>query len=178
MFSTQLLREAPDQIRPLARLPHSVQQKIMRRIPTAWKLKAPIFKQSNLIYAAEKCGWPHTPLRNLFDMLKADCTLVNDLSYFYKGMTLPKNFFLTGPLYSPADSKDRLDPAIAGIFKRQRPDQVNLFCSMGSSAKKEFLAEAVKAIVSLPAGRFRAVILVPRGRLPDRGNRAFGCRSP
>lgn len=166
MFSTQLLREIPDQIRLLTYLPKSIQRKIMQRIPAALKLKLPILKQRNLIEASEKCGWPYAPLRNLFDMLKADRTIVNDLSYFYRGMTMPEGFVLTGALYSPADPHDDIGQEISGIYNKQRPDQVNLFCTMGSSAKKEFLIEAVKAIVSLPAERFHSVILVPKAVCP------------
>lgn len=166
MFATNLLREIPDQAGPLARLPKVVQRWIMRRIPAELKLRAPILRQDNLIQASGSCGWARAPMQNLFEMLSADLTLVNDLSCFYQGLMMPDRFVLTGPLNLSAGVHTDVDPAIASVFERQRPDQVNLFCTMGSSAREGFLLEAVRAIASLPAERFHAVVLVPKAICP------------
>ena len=126
----------------------------MRRIPAELKLRAPILRQDNLIQASENCGWTQAPMQNLFGMLSADLTLVNDLSCFYRGLAMPDRFVLTGPLDLSASTRADVDPAIVSVFRRQRPDQVNLFCTMGSSAREGFLLEAVHAIASLPAEQF------------------------
>ena len=67
---------------------------------------------------------------------------------------MPDRFVLTGPLDLSASTRADVDPAIVSVFRRQRPDQVNLFCTMGSSAREGFLLEAVHAIASLPAEQF------------------------
>jgi len=166
MFSTQLLREIPDQVPLLSYLPKSLQHIIMQKIPASVKLKVPVLKQQYLLDAAARCGWKDKPLQNLFDMLKADLTIVNDLPLFYKDVRLPDNFKLTGPLYSPTDPSDTISSEITAIFQKQRSNQINLFCTMGSSARKEFLVEAVKAVISLPADQYHAVILVPKAVCP------------
>jgi len=166
MFATNLLREIPDQAGPLVRLPKVVQRWAMRRIPAELKLRAPILRQDNLIQASENCGWTQASMQNLFGMLSADLTLVNDLSCFYRGLAMPDRFVLTGPLDLSASTRADVDPAIVSVFRRQRPDQVNLFCTMGSSAREGFLLEAVHAIASLPAEQFHAVVLVPKAICP------------
>lgn len=168
MFGTELFREIPDRIMPVSLLPRAIQHKLVRAIPLRVKLKVPNLKQTNLAAAAaeEAAAVRREPARDLFDMLKADCMLVNDLSYFYRNIKLPEGFVLTGPLYSQASTADPVDPAILNVFRRRSADQVNLFCTMGSSAQKEFLVEAVKAIAALPKERYRAVVLVPKAVCP------------
>ncbi|HEX2926173.1 MAG TPA: nucleotide disphospho-sugar-binding domain-containing protein, partial [Ruminiclostridium sp.] len=135
-------------------------------------------KQSNIIYASQTCGWPNKPLNNLFDMLQADLTVVNDLPYFYSGVPLPDRFVLTGPLYSASGSDASLDPELQRVFVKRNPTQINLFCTMGSSAKKEFLMEAVKAITVLPADLYHAVILVPKAVCPIEEIRPLVTQNP
>lgn len=167
MFGSQLLHEFPDQVPLLPYLPKSLQHILMSKIPAAVKLKAPVLKQQYLIDAASACGWPQDmPLQNLFDMLRADLTIVNDLPLFYQNIIMPDYFRLTGPLFSPSAATDRMPAGIADIFHKQNPEQINLFCTMGSSARKDFLIEAAKAIASLPEKQYHAVILVPAAICP------------
>ncbi len=80
---------------------------------------------------------------------------------FDKNVPIPPNYIITGPLYAQSVNDIDVDPAIKAVFQKNNGHQVNIFCSMGSSAKKEFLIEAVQAIASLRENNFHAVILVP-----------------
>lgn len=166
VYCSSLMKDVPDQIKPLTFLPVRLRRAIMKALPMALKLKAPILRQQNIINAARHCGWDGQELRNLFDLMKSDITVVNDLALFYKGISIPSNFKITGPLYSPADNNDELDPNILRIFGNKNDCKTKLFCSMGSSGKKSSLIEAIKAIVSLPEELFGAVILVPNAVCP------------
>lgn len=165
-YRSGLMKDLPEQIRPLSFLPVGIRQKIMKMIPASLALKAPILRQSNLLNAAKQCGWNGVPLANLFDLLTSDLTLVNDLAEFYRGVLLPPNYVITGPVYAQSATDQELDPAIEAVFQKSNKRQVNLFCTMGSSAKKEFLIEAVKAVCRLPQHQFHAVILVPSAICP------------
>ena len=165
-FSAHLLTDVPDQIVPLTLLSATTRRRIARAIPGPLLMRMPIYRQKNLARAAADCGWDGEKLANLFDMLEADLTLVNDFSGFYEGMRLPRNFVITGAVYAGPRSGETVDPAIEWVFRRNRPDQVNLFCSLGSSATREYLIEAARAIAALPQDRFRAVILSPRAVCP------------
>ena len=164
-FAEHLLTDIPDALRPLTLLPAWLRRRIARAIPANLIVWLPIYRQKNLRGAAADCGWHGKPLRNLFEMLEADLTLINDYPGFYEGMRLPESFQVTGPLYAAPRAREAVDPAIERIFHRERPDQVNLYCSMGSSATPEFLTEAAHAIASLP-DRFHAVLLAPKAVCP------------
>ncbi len=166
VYGSYLMKDVPDQIKPLTFLPVSLRRKIIGAIPASLVLKAPILRQSNILNAAKECGWKGEPLTNLFDMLKADLTIVNDLLEFYKNVPIPRNYLITGPLYAQTTTTENIDPEIEAVFKRKGERQINIFCSMGSSAKKELLIKAVQAISSLPENKFHAVILVPNSICP------------
>lgn len=83
------MKDVPDQMKPLTFLPIRLRRKIMDVIPASMALKAPILRQSNLLNAAKECGWNGEPLANLFDLLKADLTIVNDFAEFYKNVPIP-----------------------------------------------------------------------------------------
>ena len=166
VFAAHLLTDIPDFAGPMALLPAKLRRRIAHAIPAGLILKLPIYRQKNLAGAAEDCGWRGTPLKNLFEMLEADLTLINDFSGFYEGMPMPEGFSITGPLYAAPRDGEAVDPEIEALFRRDRPDQINVYCSMGSSATKEFLIEAASALLTLPGDRFRAVILAPRAVCP------------
>lgn len=166
VFAAHLLTDIPDMAVPLALLPASIRRRIARAIPARLILKLPIYRQTNLAGAAAECGWRGEPLKNLFEMLEADLTLVNDFSGFYSSVPMPKGFVVTGPVYAAPKPGDTVDPIIKKVFRRDRGDQVNLFVTMGSSAQKRFLIEAAHAVKALPEDRFRAVILAPKAVCP------------
>lgn len=166
LMTTCLMRDIPDQIKLLTFLPEKLRRKIVSSMPKSFFNKIPLMKQINIIYAANECGWKGEQISSFFDMLKADLTIVNDFPFFYKDVPIPENFVITGPLYSQAAKGESVDPAIQKIFHKDTENQVNIFCTMGSSGKKEFLTEAVKAIVSLPGEHYHAAVLVPKAVCP------------
>jgi hypothetical protein len=171
-FAQHLLTDIPDQTVPLALLPTPIRRWIARGIPAEFLENLPIYRQKNLAGAALDCGWRAQPFKNLFEMLEADLTLINDHAGFYRGMRLPEDFIITGPLYASPRPGDAVDPEISRLFRRERTDQVNVFCSMGSSATKRFLIEAAWALRELP-DRYHSVILSPRAVCPVEEIRAI-----
>lgn len=166
IYSSGLMKDVPDQIRPLTYLPTGLRRALMRALPAPVKRKAPILRQKLLLDAAHRCGWDGPTLHNLFDMMRADLTVVNDLPLFYQGMQIPPDFHITGPLYSRPEREDTPDPEILRVMENRGDGKLKLFCSMGSSGRKSSLLEAVKAIAALPEDRFSAVILVPKAVCP------------
>jgi len=166
LYCSFLMQDVPDQIRPLTYLPVGMRRAIMKILPVSLKLKAPILRQQNILDAAQRCGWGTEPLNNLFDMMKADLTIVNDLEEFYKEMPIPSHFKITGPLYSPGDQNDKVDETITKLFIDQHKGKHNVFCTMGSSGSKDCLLEVIKAVAALPSEQFNAVVLVPKAVCP------------
>jgi len=165
LYGSFLMKDVPDQIKPLTYLPVTLRRAIMKLIPKSLKLKAPIMKQSNILKAAEICGIREIKLKNLFDMLEADLTIVNDLDEFYKGKKIPDNFQIVGPLYSPNDTNVDIDPLIKRVLQDDE-GQLKIFCTMGSSGTKQQLLEAVKAIVSVKNRKWNTLILAPPSVCP------------
>lgn len=166
LFGPKLIGDVPDQAKPLTFLPAAARRKLVRAVPPALLRNIPMMRQNNIRHAAAERGWRGEPVRNLFDMLKADLTVVNDFAGFYADLEIPEGYVITGPLYAAPEDGGTVDPEIAGAFRRETDGQVNIFCSMGSSGRKELLLEAVKAIATLPQERFRAVILAPKAVCP------------
>jgi hypothetical protein len=75
------LQDLPDFLVPLTYLPTSFRKKIMGSIPKSLKLKTPVLKQSNILKALEKLDYNEKKpeIHNLFDMLGADFTIINDV---------------------------------------------------------------------------------------------------
>lgn len=162
-FSTYLLRDLPDFLGPLTLFPYSIRTKIMASIPKCVKARVPLLRQSNLIRAYEEVGGAENRPKNLFDMLKADFTVVNDFPAFYQGEQIPKNFAITGPLFPRGTPGDDVDPEVK---KRMAPDsgKLRVFCTLGSSGGKDFLLEAIRALKQME--RCTAVILCPPAVCP------------
>lgn len=164
-FASSLMKDVPDQLKPLTYLPVSCRKTLIKLMPKALKLKAPILKQSNIIKATEVCGLKDIKVKNLFDMLKADLTIVNDLQEFYKGQKVPDNYKIVGPLYSPNQNNADIDPFIKK-FLDEDEGELKIFCTMGSSGTKKQLLEAIKAIVSVKDCKWNALILAPPSVCP------------
>ncbi|NRY61537.1 glycosyltransferase [Clostridium beijerinckii] len=160
VFGSSLMKDVPDQLKLLSYLPVALRRTLMRLMPKALKLKAPILKQNNIIKAAEFCGVGNAKLKNIFDLLEADLTIVNDFGEFYNEQKIPDNFKIVGPLYSPNEMNIDVDPLIKKVLQDDKSD-LKIFCTMGSSGTKKQLLEAIKAIISVKDNKWNAIILAP-----------------
>lgn len=165
LYGSFLMRDIPDQIKLLTYLPAFLRRILIKAIPKTLKLKAPIMRQGNIIKAAKVCGLRDIKLRNLFDMLKADLTIVNDLDEFYKEQKIPNNFKIVGPLYSPNEINADIDPLIKKVLQDSK-SELKIFCTMGSSGTKKQLLEAIEAIVAVKDHKWNALILAPPSICP------------
>ncbi len=166
-FSTYLMKDIPDFIEPLTRMPAGVRKFIMSKIPKSVKLKAPMLKQENILKAyARITGKQETPeMQNLFDMLKSDFTIVNDFPIFYEGVKLPEKFKVVGPLYSPSEPFEELDIKIRQHFDPEKK-KIKIFCTLGSSGGRENLIEAIKALTAGASPEWDSVVLCPASVCP------------
>ncbi len=166
-FSTYLLQDLPDFLVPLTYLPISLRKMLMHGIPKSLKLKTPILKQSNILKALEKLDFDgkQPEIHNLFDMLGADFTIINDFPDFYKGFRLPDNFKVTGPLFPLVPHFQSIDSKIIEHFS-DSSGKIRIFCTLGSSGRREHLVEAIKALISLPSEKYEAVVLCPKAVCP------------
>ncbi|HHV31069.1 MAG TPA: glycosyltransferase family 1 protein [Clostridiales bacterium] len=178
-FCTYLLKDIPDFLEHLTRLPIKVRKFIMAKMPPKFKLKAPLLKQNNIISAYQKVTRKtETPeMQNLFDMLKANFTIVNDLPVFYEGDPMPKNFQVVGPLFSPSEPYDEID---INILKRFAPENKNtkIFCTLGSSGESKNLLEAIRALTLGEHPEWDAVVVCPPSVCPIEEARALVGENP
>lgn len=166
-FSTYLMKDTPDFVVPLTRFPVGIRKLIMLKIPKSVKLKAPQLKQENILKAYMRItGKQEAPeMQNLFDMLRADFTIVNDLPVFYEGEKLPDNFKVVGPLYSPSEQFEEVDIKIRQHFDPAR-GKFKIFCTLGSSGGRRNLMEAIKALTVVASPDWESVVLCPRSVCP------------
>lgn len=157
-FAHGLVRDLPDMMPLLTRLPRRMRRNLARW-GSGLMMKAPIFSQHRLGVAAAECGWPIKGPVSLFDMNMADLNIVNDHPIFHQEYLhrLPKNIVLTGPLYATTDSKLDLDIA-EHLGKGPGP---SILVTMGSSGTEELLSEVVKALRLDFKDDWNAVILAP-----------------
>jgi UDP:flavonoid glycosyltransferase YjiC (YdhE family) len=160
VLSSSLLKDVPDDLKPLTYLPLPLRRFIVRHVPKPVKMRAPGFRQENIRLAAQACGWSGSSRKNLFDMLRADLTIVLDLEDFYVGETLPSTFRIVGPLYATSDRAADIDPAILRLFDPS-DEKPKVLCTMRSSGYKEHLLEAVRALTSGIGSGWNSVILAP-----------------
>lgn len=165
VYVTTLMSDIPDVIKPLTYLPLGLRKIIMRYIPKALMLRIPAFVQTNIIEALKEFQWNGQPVRNIFDMLEADLTIINDFEEFNKEHKLPDNFKVVGPLYAPASNDSKIDDNILRIFNSENK-RLKIFCTLGSSGKKEYLFEAIKAFTQGIGEEWNAVILAPQAVCP------------
>lgn len=173
-YSTTLMKDVPDIIKPLTVLPKPVRKKIFSIIPKSMKLKAPILQQSNILKVLKLHYSEFGSVNDIFDMLEADFTIINDFEEFYTSDKLPETVKVVGPLYAPANTDKEVDKEIIETFRRPE-GKVNIFCSLGSSGKKEFLFEVIKAVKERP--EWNAVILAPKAVCPIKDAQALAANS-
>jgi UDP:flavonoid glycosyltransferase YjiC (YdhE family) len=156
-----LLEDFPEAMKPLAYFPESVRKRMVRGMSLQRKLKSPLIRHNNLKKAALSLGWDQKKkLDNIFDMLKADLSLVTDLQDLYQNSTLPENLKITGPVFPAFVYNQDLDPAIRKFFTTEKP-LPKIFCTLGSTASRKKLLAALKAL-SRGAGKlWRALVVIP-----------------
>jgi hypothetical protein len=173
-YSTYLLNDIPDFLVPLTYLPKGFRVKIFNNIPKNMKLKNPMIKQTNILKAYEKIDYngEKPKIGDLFDMLSADLTIINDFPDFYTGRNLPENFKVTGPLFSPSDKASEIDPWITEHFSSENK-RLKIFCTLGSSGSKVHLLEAIKALTTRKDQNYYAVVLCPKAVCPIERAKAY-----
>ncbi len=157
-FSTFLMKDLPDFIKATAYLPDSLRKKIMSLVPKKLKLKSPWVRQQTLCAAAKKLGTQN--INDIFDMMKADLTVVNDLPAFYEGNDIPGGFTVTGPLFAQPKEDMPVPGEINELFNCGA-GKIKIFCTLGSSGRRRNLLEAVAALRMLSKNEYCAVVLCP-----------------
>lgn len=154
----------PDEL-ILSRLPVCFQKQIFHLLPLEWKKKNPALKHRQIRRAAERAGWKDAPLNNVFDMLRSDLVLVNDLPVFYHIENYPSHFIFTGPVYAG----QRIQTAeVTDIFKMWDEDKEfkKIFCSLGTSGSKKELLEIIEMFNHLSAANYSGIVLSPPSVCP------------
>jgi len=172
----RVLPDAPEEVRALAWLPRGVRRFLIHHLPRFVRRRLPLLRHRNIAWAARRLGWRGGPLANLFDMLRADLTLVNDLPDFYAGTAFPETFRFTGPVFSMSAGEDDVEEPIREVFD---PGQAvpKVFCTLGSSGGREQLLEVVKVFTAGAGRGWNAVILSPSAVCPiEEARRALGGR--
>ncbi len=156
-FAHGLIRDLPDMVPVLTRLPRPVRQWLAWLTGGLMVKRAPIFHQHNLGAAAAACGWPVKGPISLFDMNMADLNLVNDHPVFHAAYAhrIPKNIVLTGPLF--ASNAGELDRDIVAHMTSGPGPAV--LVTMGSSGTEDFILEAIRAFRLRPEDEWKAVVL-------------------
>lgn len=152
-----IVPDIPEQVPLLSKLPFRI-RKLMHFLPLFIKRRVPPLRQPNILWAASQLGW--SGIVNLFDMLEADLTIVNDLPDFYSQSALPEHIIFSGPLFCKSSEEDIVNPQIQDIFSSENSN-VKIFCTLGSSGTKEQLLEIVKAFSYGKGLEWSAVILSP-----------------
>lgn len=145
-------------------IPDGLENALTMGLPAKWRrritaglarlaFRQTFFTQPTLARAGRELGWREQNA-NLFTMLKADVELVNELPDYFVNQELGPRTKITGPLFSrPPEAP--VNPRILEIFSPENTRKV--LVTMGSSGVKEYLLEAVKAVV---AAKVNAVVVV------------------
>lgn len=162
----KFIPDIPDNAKPLSLLPYKLRMMIFRMIPEfIKKRKVPILKQNNIRKAAMKLGWKSNGLLNILDLLKADLNPVTDLPDYYERVILPDSFVFTGPLFSSTHSGETVNSRIKEVFDPQN-GKVKIYCTLGSSGRREQLLEIIKVFTAGEGLKWNAVILAPSSICP------------
>jgi len=155
-----VIPDVPDQIKFLAIFPYKIRLWIFRHIPHFIKSRIPLIRQNNIREAVSELNWKGEPLLNLFNLLKANLTIVNDLPDYYDQSKFPKDVIFTGPLFAKTTSDESIDPEIQKVFDPQN-GKTKIFCTLSSSGSKEMLEEVIKVFTYGKGLDWNAVILSP-----------------
>lgn len=155
-----VIPDVPEQLKIFSIFSKPVRLWLFRHIPNFIKSRAPILRQNNIRHAVYKLGWKGEKLVNTFDLLKADITIVNDLSDYYDQSKFPPNVKFTGPLFSVPNIDESVDPEILKVFNPQN-NKPKIFCTLSSSGSEEMLKEVIKVFTYGKGLNWNAVILSP-----------------
>jgi UDP:flavonoid glycosyltransferase YjiC (YdhE family) len=155
-----VIPDVPDQIKFLAIFPHKIRLWIFRYIPHFIKSRIPLIRQNNIREAVSELGWKGEPLLNLFNLLKANLTIVNDIPDYYDQNKFPKDVIFTGPLFAKTIKVEKVDPKIQKVFDSQN-GKTKIFCTLSSSGSKKMLKEVIKVFTYGDGLNWNAVILSP-----------------
>ncbi|WP_363349536.1 nucleotide disphospho-sugar-binding domain-containing protein [Methylocystis echinoides] len=169
-----VIKEVPEDA-PLGNLlPPPIRKAVFRMVPRAIKKRCPPLRQPNILWAARQVGWKK-PLVNIFDLLKADLTIVNDFPDFYGSGGFSSDIVFTGPVFSRSEKDTCVDAPIRDIF--QDSTKLRLFCTLGSSGLKGQLLEIVKAFTFGIGRNWSGVVLSPESVCPiDEARSVLGDR--
>ncbi len=118
-----------------------------------------LVEQHNLTQAIIDSGWHGEPPTNIYDQIRADITIINDLPSWYTGIAIPNDVWITGPLFPQGNYGSPMDARIMEILTADdgRP---NILLTMGSSGTRQAILEATTAIASgATAHHWNAIIL-------------------
>ena len=149
----------------MSRLPVNFQRKLIKLIPKQIKKNNPALRHSLIRRAAEKIGWEHGALTNIFDMLKSDIYLVNDLPIYYQTRNYENNVVFTGPIYATEKAEQIEDGKILQILDNSNKRK-KLFCTLGSSGGKKELLEVIKMLNSPVGMEYSGIVLSPASVCP------------
>lgn len=156
-----IIHDLPEEMKVLHLLPAAVRRFICKHLPMRLKLNHRLVRHSNIVAAASAHGWHGCQLRNIFDMLQADLTLITDIPSFYAGHIFPEQVKVVGPIISRILSDGRIPDDIGEFLDRRDTSRPLILCTMGSSHQKEYLLEAIRALSWGAGAAWDALILSP-----------------
>lgn len=160
-----IVPDIPEHVPFFARFPRPMRKILLKYVPLFIKRRVPPLRQPNILWAAFKAGWKGEPLVNLFDFLKADLTIVNDLPDYYCQTALPESVVFSGPVFCRSKSNEPVDPQIQKIFSASNTNR-KIFCTLGSSGSREQLLEIVRSFTYGEGRDWNGVILSPNAVCP------------
>lgn len=122
------------------------------------KSRLGLVTQHNLTQAIIESGWKGEPPTTIYDQVKADLTIINDLPEFYSDIEIPSSVAITGPLFTNGTYGPQLDRELVHILTTDdgRP---KILLTMGSSGTKQALLEAARAIATGATNNWNVIIL-------------------
>lgn len=152
--------DVPEQVKILSIFPKNIRLKLLHLVPKFIKNRIPTLVQKNIKKAAYNLWRNKEKLVNVFDQLKANLTIVNDLPFYYENFKFPKNIVITWPLFSLPNTDENIDPEIENIFWKNI-SKTKIFCTLSSSGNEKMLKEVLN-IFNLPEWKnWNGVILSP-----------------
>ncbi len=143
-----------------SRLPRCLQKIIFKSIPFFIAKRNPALRHHFIREAAEEIGWQGKALINIFEMIKSDLYLVNDIPQFYQIQMYDNDCIFTGAIFSKSKDEKIVDKQINLILSSSNPRK-KIFCSLGSSGSKEHLFEIIKVFNTKKGLEYSGIILSP-----------------
>lgn len=170
-----LIADIPEHVPIVSHLPLRLRRALLRYTPRFVRKRIPPLRQPNILWAASKAGWKGK-LINLFDLLKADLTIVNDIPDYYEHVQFPPTIAFSGALFSQPIEGESLEDGIKNVFYPGNR-RTKIFCTLGSSGTRDLLLEIVKVFTEGEGLSWDAVILSPISVCPiDEAKEVLGNR--